>query len=316
MKNAGKFVIWSILCIAVFALAAITPAFANDAPAARLEGVAIEPADSTDISNTSINELPRMDFVAPQVTGTEEKTSAVEKKPGKTPISKNPKLSNKIREYWLNIHGEDQGSPVVEKNKENAVQTEAVTPAEPEIKAQKIEEKTRVAVETPEDVSDAQEKTEEKTQISKDSKLPKKIHDYWTNIHTEKKATSPEEKNKILKSKAETKDDRFAPAPIVTTSPQTSAPIIVQKKSSTLALFSGALEKMAKRREYRMAEAKRLNVVLPSQGGSFEKLPQSICRLQSTIQDILMRNGAGVAVSMIFKGHFTGTSDNLKRSRK
>ncbi len=108
----------------------------------------------------------------------------------------------------------------------------------------------------------------------------------------------------------------FAPAPTVTSPPLTEAPVVFQKKSAKLALFSGPLAKMAQRREYRLAEAKRLNIVLPSQGGSFDKLPQSIARLKATVGEILTRNGASIVLSMIFKGHFAGGSTNQKRTNR
>lgn len=112
------------------------------------------------------------------------------------------------------------------------------------------------------------------------------------------------------------KDETFAPAPTVTSPPLSQAPVVFQKKSAKLALFSGPLAKMAQRREYRLAEAKRLNIVLPSQGGSFDKLPQSIAKLKTAVEDILTRNGPGMVLSMIFKGHFAGGSANQKRTNK
>lgn len=302
MKNVGKFVIWSILCIAVFALTAVTPAFAEGAPSARLEGDAIEPSNETDISNTSINELPRMDFAPAQATDSEEKTPAIEEKAPvteekieKTSSTKNRKLSKKIREYWLKIHSEDDSIPMADKKKQ------AVAPV----------------VTTQSRVTGTSEKSQ-KVVVSPAAQEKKPEAPAMTNVESDKPAVddaSLVEKNKVVKAKAGKKEEEFAPAPIVS-SPLTSAPIVFQKKSSKLSLFSGPLAKMAQRREYRVAEAKRLNIVLPSQGGSFDKLPQSICKLKTTVEDIITRNGASLALSMIFKGHFSDDSKNLKHSNK
>lgn len=416
MKNVGKFVLWSILCIAVFALTAAVPAFAADVPAARLEGDAVEP---------EVNELPKMDFAPAQLQESEtikpvieetapatvreepkpvETKSAAEaaapadeqltptvknteKKSGDGQYVRNRKISNKVRDYWLKIHGEEgtisvpevkkqdvtasvpamdnvtkSNEAVTEKPAVSAVETrkEGMIIRQVPVEAKPVIEEPAPVVEEPKPAVDAMEKNAEKASAVGTRKLSDKVRECWLNIHgqeeaisvaekksqdlvtpepskaqivrqqtTEEKADKPvvdvektTEETKIVvarpepSDKQETKAGTFAPAPTVTSPPLTEAPVVFQKKSAKLALFSGPLAKMAQRREYRLAEAKRLNIVLPSQGGSFDKLPQSICKLKSTVEDILTRNGAALVLSMIFKGHFAGASTSLKRTKK
>ncbi|OQA07452.1 MAG: hypothetical protein BWY66_01388 [bacterium ADurb.Bin374] len=453
MKSVCRLVFWSILCcIALFVVTAAMPAFAADVPAARLEGDAIEP-EMVEAPNTSVYELPKMDFVPAQIeeaaspvvevpAPAETKPAVVkaeppveqvkssveptEKKAETGRYARNKKISGRIREYWLKIHGEPEAAPVDDVKKEKVVTplssqeakviaapaTEArneaavssgesrregtiirqvpveqkpiVAKTEPAVEEPRLAveepkaaveepkaaveepkpvfEETKGAVEETKPVSDIPEKKVESSLARADRKLSTKVRGYWLKLHAQEEEgqivarepmslpaaaqpakpqivpqTTQEEKtdkpvvgvepsageSKVEIASAEpartpeSKDETFAPAPTVTSPPLSEAPpVVFQKKSSKLALFSGPLAKMAQRREYRMAEAKRLNIVLPSQGGSFDKLPQSICKLKSTVEDILTRNGAGLVLSMIFKGRFAGGSANQKRTNR
>ncbi|MBP7635066.1 hypothetical protein KBA41_12925 [Candidatus Ozemobacteraceae bacterium] len=246
----------------------------------KTEPVVEETAPSVEEAKPAVEEKP--------VVAHEASVSAVETAPvaevsetvKEEPLpAGNRKLSDKVRECWLKIHAQEEPVQIA------ATKPQDVVPTEPA--------KSQIIRQTP-----AQE-TSETPAMKKEPPAVEPTVEIAT-----AKPVAPED----------AKEGTFAPAPTVTSPPLTEAPLVFQKKSAKLALFSGPLAKMAQRREYRLAEAKRLNIVLPSQGGSFDKLPQSIARLKATVGEILTRNGASLVLSMIFKGHFAGGSTNQKRT--
>ncbi|HOT28210.1 MAG TPA: hypothetical protein PLU72_08460 [Candidatus Ozemobacteraceae bacterium] len=210
-----------------------------------------------------------------------EEPKSIPQIPAKKTTAGDRKLSSKVRDFWLKIHNTDEELQVAGKT--------------PNVLAMPDQAKPLIVRQQPGKQSSVKplEKSEAATGASK------------IEMVSAEPASVPEPR-----------EETFAPASTVTSPPLTEAPVVFQKKSAKLALFSGPLAKMAQRREYRLAEAKRLNIVLPSQGGSFDKLPQSIAKLKTAVEDILTRNGAGMVLSMIFKGHLAGGTTNQKRTRK
>lgn len=54
-------------------------------------------------------------------------------------------------------------------------------------------------------------------------------------------------------------------------------------------LFSEALSKMQQNRAHRQAEAQRLGIVLPSQGGDIAAVSPSLSKIQQTLKSIMAR---------------------------
>ncbi|KAF1083398.1 MAG: hypothetical protein GQF41_0176 [Candidatus Rifleibacterium amylolyticum] len=61
------------------------------------------------------------------------------------------------------------------------------------------------------------------------------------------------------------------------------------ERQSDSPLFSEALSKMQQNRAHRQAEAERLGIVLPSQGGDIAAVSPSLSKMQQTLKSIMAR---------------------------
>jgi len=93
--------------------------------------------------------------------------------------------------------------------------------------------------------------------------------------------------NKINKNEVRSK----IPSPAVETAPIETAPAAIQEAEpqQETPLFTRALEKMQQNRAHRQAEAERLGIVLPSQGGDMAAVSPSLSKIQQTIKNIMAR---------------------------
>jgi hypothetical protein len=67
------------------------------------------------------------------------------------------------------------------------------------------------------------------------------------------------------------------------------ATLLADEKQYETPLFSEALSKMQQTRAHRQAEAERLGIVLPSQGGDIAAVSPSLSKIQQTLKNIMTR---------------------------
>lgn len=95
--------------------------------------------------------------------------------------------------------------------------------------------------------------------------------------------------NKTAKSEVRVKitASTIEPAPV---KPATQ-PVTIQETEPQheIQLFTRALNKMQQNRAHRQAEAERLGIVLPSQGGDMAAVSPSLSKIQQTLKNIMAR---------------------------
>lgn len=79
--------------------------------------------------------------------------------------------------------------------------------------------------------------------------------------------------------------------PLETSSDSTTAPVMLAATGSDeTPVFSGVLAKMQQNKARRVAEAEKLGLVLPSQGGDIAAVSPSLSKIQQTIKTIMARH--------------------------
>lgn len=239
-----------------FALVSSPAVFGEPEPAAQLSSEEVTDAGMI-TQNVPADQLPPMDFAPVDTTGAE---SADKKDLGAT-----PKSSRKIREYWLKIHADEMAG--IAKREE--------TPVEPGVKVEALPVEAALAVG---DAKSVEEKptvaptpaAAEPNSLGIDKPIP----------HTEAPVVvqnSARDHRDVVVSKED-----FPPV---------ANGLKAVESSSGLPLFSSALAKMTARRAQREAEAKRLNIILPSQGGAADKVPASLKKLNAAVSELIERRG-------------------------
>ncbi|GEM_PF-5425926 len=256
-----------------FALTALPAVFADSASAARLssdEPVSDAPVASPD---GSASQLPPMDFAPVDSTAAEP---AANKE-----MSSTPKSSRKIREYWLKIHADEMAG--IAKREEMPVEpgvNVAPAPVEPVVSVSEtkpVEEKAAVA--------------------------PAPAAVETNNLGIEKPIPHSEAPVVVQGAAREHKD-------VVVSKDDIAPPADGQamEQASDLPLFSAALAKMTARRAQREADAKRLNIILPSQGGAADKVPASLKKLNATVSELIERRGTKFSFDTVAEsGALAGT---------
>jgi len=259
MKTAFKFTACAIaLFIVILGNSCV---FAGGTPAARLEGAVVENepplSDQTPSSSEGQADMPQMSF-AP-ATSTESvvgSNSAV----SDGQASGHPKYSNKIREYWLRIHADEMkavnDSGVHEQAAEAKSAGDSVA-SEQAVEIKAANENTPAGME-PGDVAPITDAKKGEATIKIEKPIP----------HSEAPVVvQTTHQNKLVIRETTTVDENVP--------------------SAVLPLFSEPLAKLNARRAYREAEARRLNVVLPSQGGTAEKVLPSMLKMNAFISGII-----------------------------
>ncbi|GAB4268057.1 MAG: hypothetical protein Kow0029_03090 [Candidatus Rifleibacteriota bacterium] len=149
-----------------------------------------------------------------------------------------------------------------------------------------------------------QEKVQPLTKPAQAADHEEKFEMNWKNEISKTPEITPRkaiEKKQRAKAKAETKVNTVSPAPIVTQKiEKTTAPTVISAKvpqtkvtsevSSDEAPFSRVLARMQQRSAERKAEAAKLGIVLPSQGGDINAVSPALSKINKTIKNIINRH--------------------------
>lgn len=93
------------------------------------------------------------------------------------------------------------------------------------------------------------------------------------------------------KSAAKVTEKPSVPTPVIATPATTEEPALssASEIQNDSPLFSAALSKMQQNKAQREAEAARLGIVLPSQGGDMAAVSPSLSKIQQTLKNIMAR---------------------------
>ena len=93
------------------------------------------------------------------------------------------------------------------------------------------------------------------------------------------------------KSDAKVAENSSVPTPVIAVPATTEEPALssASEVQNDTTLFSAALSKMQQNKAQREAEAVRLGIVLPSQGGDMAAVSPSLSKIQQTLKDIMAR---------------------------
>ena len=269
MKTAYKFVACAIALFIV--ILGNSSVFAGVTPETSLEKSAVENAPPS--SDGPVAVMPPMDF-AP-ATSTENPVVSPPVMSAKR-ISDVKKHSNKIREYWLRIHADEMKSVNNSAAREQAPEVKSETDSAPAGNVAEIKENAPVEIKTVDAVpgSDVKHANDEKlgeATIKIEKPIPhSEAPVIVQTAHSDDKLNSPEPM---------TSDEKF--------------------NAAALPLFSDTLAKLNARRAYRETEARRLNIVLPSKGGSAEKVLPSMLKLNAAVSEIIERKSAKFDIKQI-----------------
>lgn len=93
------------------------------------------------------------------------------------------------------------------------------------------------------------------------------------------------------KSDAKVAENSSVPTPVIAVPATTEEPALssASEIQNDTTLFSAALSKMQQSKAQREAEAAKLGIVLPSQGGDMAAVSPSLSKIQQTLKDIMAR---------------------------